>query len=221
MNRTRGLLAADTGYSRDMTDRYFLHDLPFAYDALDPWCPAETLELHHGKHHAAYVAGANAAAEALDTVDPGDAYQLAGVQTALTFNVAGHVLHSLFWESLAPEKCTPTGDLKSQIEADFGSTEHLADLLRAECKGVQGSGWGALLFDPMSKQLQVASLHDHQMGVTPNSSMLAVIDVWEHAYYLKHRNDRASWVKAVVDHLDWSAIGSRFAVANSALTLTS
>jgi superoxide dismutase, Fe-Mn family len=157
----------------------------------------------------------------LELIDPADAYKLAGVQTALTFNVAGHVLHSLFWESLSPEPTIPTGGLEAQITADFGSVDHLGDLLRAECKGVQGSGWGALIFDPMSKQLQVASLHDHQMGLTPNSSLLAVIDVWEHAYYLKHRNDRASWVKAAVDHLDWAAIALRLDVASSALTLTS
>jgi superoxide dismutase, Fe-Mn family len=203
-----------------MTDRYFLHDLPFAYDALEPWCPAETLELHHGKHHAAYVKGANEAADALEAVDPGDAYALAGIQTALTFNVAGHVLHSLFWESISPEVTKPSGELGAKIDADFGSLDHLSDLLRAECKGVQGSGWGALLFDPMSKGLQVAKLHDHQMGLTPNASLLAVIDVWEHAYYLTHRNDRVSWVKAVVDHLDWTAIAARFEVASEALTLT-
>jgi superoxide dismutase, Fe-Mn family len=204
-----------------MTDRYFLHDLPFAYDALEPWCPAETLELHHGKHHAAYVNGANEAAQALDTVDPGDAYRLAGIQTALTFNVAGHALHSLFWESLAPEETTPTGELQRHISTDFGSLDHLEGLLLAECKGVQGSGWAALIFDPMSKGLQVASLHDHQVGLTPNASLLAVIDVWEHAYYLKHRNDRAAWVKAVVDHLDWAAIAARYDVASEALPLTS
>jgi Fe-Mn family superoxide dismutase len=101
-----------------MTDRYFLHDLPFAYDALEPWCPAETLELHHGEHHAAYVNSANEATEALDSVDPTDAYTLAGVQTALTFNVAGHVLHSLFWESVSPELTAPARELRARRRTD-------------------------------------------------------------------------------------------------------
>ncbi len=203
-----------------MTDRYFLHDLPFAYDALEPWCSAETLELHHGKHHAAYVKGANEAADALDTVDPGDTYQLAGIQAALTFNVAGNALHSLFWESLSPDVDMPKTGLLAQIDTDFGSVDRLQDLLRAECKGVQGSGWGALVFDPTTQRLQVGKLHDHEHSLIPNSALLAVIDVWEHAYYLGYRNDRATWVKAVVEHLDWSAIGERFSIAESARTLT-
>ena len=93
-----------------MTVLYRLADLPYALDALEPWCPEETLALHHGKHHAAYVKGANESAAALKDVDPNNAPLFAGLRQALTFNLAGHVLHTLFWNSLSPEPSAPTGN---------------------------------------------------------------------------------------------------------------
>jgi superoxide dismutase, Fe-Mn family len=204
-----------------MTDLYALPDLPYSYDALEPWCPAETLELHHKKHHAAYVLGANDAAEALGAVDPSDALLLGGIQTALTFNLGGHVLHSLFWTSMCPTKSPPTGALADQIGADFGSLDVLTTQLAAACKGVQGSGWGVISFHPVDRKLHVGQMHDHQQQLIPDTTLLAVIDVWEHAYYLKYRNERASWVGAVIEHLDWTAIGSRFETISMASALPS
>jgi superoxide dismutase, Fe-Mn family len=195
-----------------MNDLYTLPALPYAVDALEPWCPAETLQLHHGKHHAAYVLGANEAAAALDVVDPADKAPLAGLQAALAFNLAGHVLHSLFWDNLSGDPTTTDELLGAQIDKDFGSMEHLSDRLTAACMGVQGSGWGALTYDSVSGRLQVSSLHDHQQNLVPNATILAVIDVWEHAYYLGFRNDRASWVAAAIEHLDWSTIAARLEV---------
>lgn len=197
-----------------MTDRYSLPKLKYGYDALEPWCPAETLNLHHTKHHAAYVHGANEAAESLDVIDPADAYRFAGAQTALTFNLGGHVLHSLFWLNLSPQVASPSGTLATRINTDFGSMTRLHDLLTAVSMGVQGSGWGALMYDSVSGTLRTAALHDHQHELVAGTTVLAVIDVWEHAYYLTNRNDRASWVKAVIDHLDWTNIAGRFAVAS-------
>jgi superoxide dismutase, Fe-Mn family len=199
-----------------MMTQYSLPALPYAVDALEPWCSAETLQLHHGKHHAAYVAAANADVEALAAVDPDDAYALAGAQASLAFNVGGHVLHSLLWENLSPEKTEPTGAFRRQIETDLGSVERMNTLLSAACKGVHGSGWGALVFDSTSRRIHVARLHDHQSDLIANSSLLAVIDVWEHAYYLSYRSDRPGWIKAVVEHLDWGVIASRCKQASAA-----
>ena len=193
-----------------MNDRYTLPELSFAYDGLEPWCSAETLHVHHLKHHAAYVAGANEASDELATVDPNDTVRLAGLQAALTFNLSGHLLHSLFWTSLSVDTTRPHGPLQLQIVADFGSEARFHDLLTAACMGVHGSGWGALAYDSSSGNLRVEGLHDHHHGIVPQSTLLAVVDVWEHAYYLGYRNDRATWVDATIEHLDWSGIEARF-----------
>jgi superoxide dismutase, Fe-Mn family len=193
-----------------MSATYSLPELPYPLDSLEPWCPAETLELHHTKHHAAYVKGANDAAAALETVNPANAPLLAGLRSALTFNLAGHLLHSLFWKSLSPTASAPTGNLAIAVAKDFGSVERLNTLLAATAMGVHGSGWATLRFDPVGQRLEVAAILDHQNDVVPGGELLAVIDVWEHAYYLAHRNDRAAWVKAAVEHLDWAGIGDRF-----------
>ena len=193
-----------------MSQRYQLPDLPFAMDALEPWCPAETLEIHHGKHHATYVKDANFAADLLAEVDPDDAERLAGARSALVFNLAGHTLHSLFWTSICADSSAPSGALETRLAADFGSIERFSALLTSACMKVQGTGWGALSLYVPTGELQVGSLLDHQHNMVPDSVLLAVIDVWEHTYYLKYRNERASWVAAAVDHLDWISIEERY-----------
>jgi Fe-Mn family superoxide dismutase len=198
---------------------YTLPELPYAYDALDPWCPAETLTLHHTKHHQAYVDGANKSAEALLEVDVKDKALLTGLQSSLTFNLSGHMLHSLFWESLSPEESRPEGEVLASIEDTYGDVDKLFELLSASAGAVQGSGWGALVWDALGQRIQVAMVHDHQSDQLANGAMLAVIDVWEHAYYLKYRNDRPGWIKAACAHLDWARIGGRFADARRMSTV--
>lgn len=192
-------------------ESYRLPDLPYDYSALEAAMSAEILELHHAKHHAAYVTGANDTLEQLAAArDAGALQGLVGLEKTLAFHVSGHVLHSLFWENLSPTTSAPSGALAAQITQDFGSVDALAAQFAAICKGVQGSGWGALIHDPVAGSLYVAGIHDHQSQQVPDSTILALIDVWEHAYYLGYRNDRAAWVKAAWDHLDWDAIGGRF-----------
>jgi len=198
-----------------MTDRYTLPELPYKYDALEPWCSAETLHLHHSKHHAAYVAGANKSSKAIETIDPSDSYQLAGAQAALAFNLGGHVLHSLFWLNLSATKTTPPSELETKMLTDFGSEKRFNELLTATCVTVQGSGWGALMYDTVSKTLRIGAIRDHQHELGAETKVLAVVDVWEHAYYQTNQNDRATWVKAAIDHLDWQVIGERYALAAS------
>jgi superoxide dismutase, Fe-Mn family len=200
-----------------MTDRYALPDLAYNLDALEPWCPAATLELHHGKHHATYVKEANAAAEELATADPEDLPRLAGLRTALTFNVAGHVLHSLFWSSVGPDASKPSPEMGDRIKTDFGSHGRFVSLLTSACTKVQGSGWGALEVDAHTGELRVGSILDHQNMHVPTANLLAVIDVWEHAYYLTHRNDRPAWVQAAIEHLDWTSIADRYRAARSVM----
>ncbi len=197
-----------------MTEPYSLSDLPYEYDAFEPWCSAETMHLHHDKHHRAYVDAANKASAELREMDPSDLRSAAALQSALTFNLGGHLLHTLFWRSLDPIGGHDASDLlRRQVEADFGDRDRLEKILTTACMNVQGTGWGALYYDPSARRLRVGSILDHQHDHVPNTSILAVIDVWEHAYYLDHRNDRGAWVKAAIGHLDWSSIGQRLADA--------
>ena len=198
-----------SGYAEDMTDIYTLPDLPYAYDALAPWCPADTMKLHHGKHHATYVKEANALTTQLAAVDPTDEVKLGALQAAFSFNLSGHLLHSLFWTSIRPESGRPPAALASRIKENFGSFERFTALFTSACVKVQGSGWGALMIDPATGALRVGSILNHTSGLAPGTQLMAVVDVWEHAYYLTHKNDRATWVGAAIEHLDWEAIALR------------
>lgn len=192
-----------------MTDLYTLPDLPYSYDALAPWCPVETLKLHHGKHHATYVKEANAIAAQISEVDPKDEVKFGALQSAFSFNLSGHLMHSLFWTSITPESGRPSAELIARIKAAFGSFERCIALFTSACVKVQGSGWGALMIDSATGALRVGSILNHNSGLPPSGQLLAVVDVWEHAYYLTHKNDRATWVGAAIDHLDWDAIARR------------
>jgi superoxide dismutase, Fe-Mn family len=180
---------------------YSLPDLPYDYSSLEPWCDSETLSLHHDKHHRGYVDGANNALAQLALVDPANAPMACGLRADLAFNLGGHLLHSLFWESLSPDAHEPSGSMSEGLTSSFGSIERAKRLLTGACVGVQGSGWGIIAFDPASFQLIITTL--------------AAIDVWEHAYYLSHRNDRRAWVTAAIDHLNWSMIANRLKLALS------
>jgi len=177
------------------------------------------MELHHHKHHRAYVDAANKALELLQSADPSNGVRLAGIQSSLVFNASGHVLHSLFWESLSPETEEPDGELLAAIEESFGSKARMNELLTATAKGVPGSGWGALVWDATSERLHVSAVQDHHQHQLSEASALAVIDVWEHAYYLQYRNDRAAWVEQAVDHIAWAGVATRLAAIRERATV--
>jgi Fe-Mn family superoxide dismutase len=190
---------------------YTLPKLEYDYGALEPIYAREMLELHHDKHHAAYVAGANRAlenlAEARDTNDYAIINQL---QKDLAFNLSGHILHSLFWRNLSPKGGgDPKGTLASTIKSSFGGTAALREQLSRAATGIQGSGWAALCFEPMGHKLIVEQIYDHQGNLGNAAVPLLVLDMWEHAYYLQYRNDKAHWVKRFWDLVDWSDVGAR------------
>lgn len=198
-------------------DVYRLPDLPYAHDALEPTVSAESLDLHHGKHHAAYVKGSNTALEQLaEARTKGRLESINLLQRNLAFNVSGHALHSLFWTSMSPEGGgKPTDTFAVAVERDFGGYTELRAELTATALGVQGSGWAALELEPISGRLVVEQIHDHQSGACSGSTTLLAIDVWEHAYYLQYRNDRAAWIDAFFEIADWASTAHRW---ESALT---
>jgi superoxide dismutase, Fe-Mn family len=172
---------------------YSLPELPYDYSALEPHYSAEVLELHHDKHHKAYVEGANTTLEKLDKARSDDDFgAINQLQKNLAFHLSGHVLHSMFWENLSPDGGgKPSGDLEAAIEDGFGSFEGFRNQLREAALNVQGSGWGALTWEPLGQRLIVEQVYDHQSNVGQGAPPLLVLDMWEHAYYLQYKNVKA------------------------------
>ena len=195
--------------------KYSLPDLDYDYSALEPHYSAEMLELHHDKHHAAYVSGLNEVLEQLDSMRTSDDFDaINGLEKKLAFNLSGHVLHTLLWKNLSPDGGDkPTGELAAAIDEFFGSFDRFQSQLAAATTSVQGSGWGALAWEPLGQRLYVAQIYDHQDNIGQSSGPLLVMDAWEHAYYLQYRNKRPDYVEALWNIVDWSDVATKFEVA--------
>jgi Fe-Mn family superoxide dismutase len=191
---------------------YELPDLRYDYGALEPHYSAQTLELHHDKHHAAYVKGVNDALEKLMAARAsGDLSAIVGLEKTLAFNLSGHVLHSVFWLNLSPDGGgRPEGELSSAIDEFFGSYDAFRKQLSEAAITVQGSGWGALSWEPLGERLYIEQIYDHQGNTGQSGVPLLVIDAWEHAYYLQYQNRRADYVNAIWNVLDWRDVATRF-----------
>lgn len=196
---------------------YTLPDMPYDYAALEPAITGEILELHHSKHHAAYVKGANDTLERLaEARDKGEFGGLVGLEKTFAFNLSGHVLHSIFWENLSPDGGDrPDGELAAAIDEHFGSFEAFAKQLTTATAGVQGSGWGILAWEPLGRRLVVEQVYDHHGNVGMNTTPLLVFDAWEHAYYLQYRNVRPDYVEKLWSLVNWSNVTRRFSTATS------
>jgi Fe-Mn family superoxide dismutase len=194
---------------------YTLPDLPYDYAALEPAISGEILHLHHGKHHAAYVAGANTTLERLAEARNASAWDgLVGLEKTLAFNLSGHVLHSIFWANLSPDGGErPDGELAAALGEHFGSFEAFAAQLTTATVTVQGSGWGVLAWEPLGRRLVVQQVYDHHGNVGVGSVPLLVFDAWEHAYYLQYRNVRPDYVHRLWDLVNWTDVATRFTAA--------
>ena len=196
---------------------YTLPDLPYDYAALEPHYSAQILELHHDKHHATYVKGANTALDKLAAARENEEFgTINQLQKNLAFHLSGHVLHSMFWENLAPAAGgKPEGDLDAAIKEGFGSFDGFRRQMSEAALAVQGSGWGALTWEPLGQQLIVEQVYDHQSNVGQGAPPLLVLDMWEHAYYLQYKNVKADWVDAFWNIVNWPDVTARFDNAQS------
>ena len=196
---------------------YTLPELPYDLAALEPHYSAEVLELHHDKHHKAYVEGANITLDKLDQARTSDDYgSINQLQKNLAFHLSGHVLHSMFWENLSPDGGgEPDGELLAAVKEGFGSFEHFQNQISEAATNVQGSGWGALTWEPLGQRLIVEQIYDHQSNVGQGAPPLLVLDMWEHAYYLQYKNVKADWVKAYWKIVNWPDVAARFARART------
>jgi len=195
--------------------RYTLPDLPYDFSALEPHISGQIMELHHGKHHASYVRTANSVLDKLaEAREKMDFTRLAALERALAFNLSGHILHSIFWQNISPNGGgLPQGSLAEAIQKDFGSSDRFRKQLVKVASTIIGSGWAALVWEPLGEQLLITQIYDHQSNLAQGGVPLLVIDAWEHAYYLQYQNRKAEFFEALWKLWNWSDIEKRYAAA--------
>lgn len=184
---------------------YTLPDLPYDYSALEPSISGRIMELHHSKHHQAYVTGANTAlAQLAEARDSDNLANVNKLEKDLAFNLGGHVNHSIFWTNLSPDGGDkPTGELAAAIDDEFGSFDKFRAHFTATALGVQGSGWAVLAWDSLGQRPIIVQFFDQQGNLPAGIVPLLMLDVWEHAYYLDYQNVRADYVKAFWNIANW------------------
>lgn len=192
---------------------YALPQLPYAYDELQPHISQEQLTLHHQKHHQAYVNSANAILEKLDKArKEGTDFDVKATLKELSFHIGGHLLHSLFWTNIAPPGKgggKPKGTLSTALEKEFGSFERFKKEFSIAATSVEGSGWATLSFCRQTNRPIIMQIEKHNTNVYPMFTILMVIDVWEHAYYLDYKNERAKFVDAFWNIINWDEVNKR------------
>jgi Fe-Mn family superoxide dismutase len=194
---------------------YTLPELPYDYAALEPHISGKIMELHHDKHHATYVAGANAALAGMaEARDSGNLANVNKLEKDLAFNLGGHVNHSIFWTNLSPNGGDkPTGELAAAIDDSFGSFDKFVAHFTATATGIQGSGWAVLSWDPIGAQLIIQQLFDQQSNTAMGTIPVLQLDMWEHAFYLDYFNVKADYVKAFWNIVNWENVQLRFSSA--------
>jgi superoxide dismutase, Fe-Mn family len=201
---------------------FALPELPYAVDALEPAIDAETMRIHHGRHHRAYVENLNARTKDFPRLNALSLEQLqreiSSFDSAVRNNGGGHYNHSLFWSLLAPpgEGGAPSAELKARIERDFGSVEDMQKRFDAASRSVFGSGWAWLILrDDGSLAITTTPNQDNPLMdvVAERGTPLLALDVWEHAYYLKHQNKRTDYIAAWWQVANWAEANRRFAGA--------
>ncbi|KIH96861.1 superoxide dismutase [Streptomonospora alba] len=191
---------------------YELPELPYDYSALEPWISGQIMELHHDKHHATYVSGANTALDKLaEAREKNDLSTVNLLEKNLAFNLAGHVNHSVFWPNMSPDGGDkPEGELAAAIDDQFGGFDAFRAHFTAVATGVQGSGWAILAWDILGQRLIIEQLYDHQGNLAAGSYPLLMLDMWEHAFYLQYKNVKADYVKAFWNVVNWADVQRRF-----------
>jgi len=195
---------------------YTLPELPYDYAALEPHISGKIMQLHHDKHHQAYVTGANTALQQLgEARESGNFGAINKLEKDLAFHLGGHVNHSIFWTNLGPDTKVPEGELAAAIDEFFGSFEKFQAQFAAVANGIQGSGWSVLAWDVVGQKLATFQLFDQQGNIPFGLVPIFMLDMWEHAFYLDYLNVKADYVKAVWNIVDWENVAARFENAKS------
>ncbi|MHB1044044.1 MAG: superoxide dismutase [Eubacteriales bacterium] len=193
-------------------EKHELPALPYAYNVLEPYYDEQTVRLHHDAHHKAYVDGLNnAGAKLAEARQKGDFALVKHWERELAFHGSGHLLHKYFWENMKPNGGGPaTGDIAVRINEDFGDYEAFKKQFSAAAVAVEGSGWAILCWNSDFGKLEILTAEKHQNLTQWGSVPLLVLDVWEHAYYLKYQNKRAAWVEAWWNMVNWDDVNGKF-----------
>jgi len=194
-------------------EKYKLLDLPYGYKDLEPCISEETLHLHHDKHHFAYVNAANALIDLIESSrkNPDVKIDYKSVLKGLSFAVGGHILHEMFWENMKPSSAEspgtagPVGKVAEAINKEFGNFERFKTEFSETAKAVEGSGWAVL-----TKDMVIMQIEKHNVNIIPEQKILLCLDVWEHAYYLDYKNDRAKFIENWWNIINWAEVERRF-----------
>jgi len=198
--------------SMEQSKLYVLPQLPYGYKDLEPYISEQQLTIHHQKHHQAYVNGANNILQKLDKARKENAdLDMKSTLKELSFNIGGHLLHSLFWANLSPagKGGKPGGALGDALTKEFGSFDRFKKEFTQAAVSVEGSGWAALTWDKQTDRPIIMQIEKHNTNVYPTFRILAILDVFEHAYYLDYKNDRVKFVEAFWNIVNWNEISKR------------
>ncbi|MBP2414559.1 Fe-Mn family superoxide dismutase [Arthrobacter stackebrandtii] len=200
--------------------KYTLPELSYDYAALEPNISARIMELHHSKHHAAYVAGANQALEQLaEARESNNFANINRFSKDLAFHLGGHTNHSIFWNNMSPDGGDkPEGELAAAIDDAFGSFDAFRAHFTAAAMGIQGSGWALLSYEGLGGNMVIEQLFDQQGNVPVATTPLLMLDMWEHAFYLDYVNVKADYVKAFWNLVNWADVSKRFEAARKNAT---
>ncbi|WP_238650937.1 Fe-Mn family superoxide dismutase [Paenibacillus piscarius] len=192
-----------------------LPPLPYAYNALEPYIDEKTMRIHHDKHHQSYVDGLNKAEKKLEEARMSNDYDLVKHwERELAFNGAGHYLHTIFWNVMSPQGGgRPNGALLDAIERSFGSYDAFKAQFTEAANKVEGGGWALLVWSPRSRRLEILTAEKHQNLSQWDVVPLLALDVWEHAYYLKHQNNRADYIQDWWKVVNWPYVAERYSAA--------
>lgn len=194
----------------DSSGKYILPPLAYDYNALEPYIDEQTMRLHHDKHHQGYVNGLNKATDKVkEAMSSGDYGLIKHWERELAFHGSGHFLHTIFWNIMGPKQGKMNRELSQRINKSFGSFDNFKNLFYNASKSVEGSGWGILAYQPDTDTLTVLQAEKHHNLTQWISIPILVIDVWEHAYYLKYQNKRGDYINAFFEVINWDAVSER------------
>ncbi|MHB0882510.1 Fe-Mn family superoxide dismutase [Paenibacillus sp. SEL1] len=193
-----------------------LPPLPYPYNALEPYIDEKTMRIHHNKHHLSYVNDLNKAEKKLEEArKTGDFDLVKHWERELAFNGAGHYLHTLFWTIMSPQGGgNPSGPLAEQIKKDFGSYDAFKKQFSSAAEKVEGGGWAILVWSPRAGRLEILQAEKHQNLTQWESIPLLALDVWEHAYYLKHQAERNKYIEDWWHVVNWPEVAERYTQAS-------
>ena len=200
---------------------YSLPDLPYDYGALEPFISGQIMELHHDKHHAAYVTGANTALDQMAEAREKDSFgTINGLEKNLAFHLGGHINHSVFWPNMRPgtDDDKPDGELAAAIDEFFGSWDGFKKQFTANANAIQGSGWSMLVWDTLGRRLNIMQLFDQQGNLPAAQIPIVLLDMWEHAFYLQYKNVKGDYVTAWWNVVNWADATARFNAAKAGTT---